>query len=174
MKRFIAILWVSGLLLAASCCLAQFSFDQFGPFATAGVLFFIIWRYRPALRVAAGIVAGVSLLAFVLDCKFFRHRLAVESRSWALVFDFEDVVDILPSPSGRSTAYIVGGGLLDAAHYSAYVSDGGLFPKHCSIEIGSYDSYYPKDFSAAWSGSIFTVAGVHYDEATSLLTTDHP
>ena len=170
MKRFVAALWVAGLLLAVLCCWAQFSFDNFVPFAAAGILLFIIWRYRPALKFATGMVAGLSLLAFLLDCTVLHHRLAVESRSWSPVWDGEDVVDILRSPSGRSTAYIVGGGFPDSAYW-AYVSDGGLFPKHCYIDTGPTDACYPKDFSAAWSGSVFAVAGVHYDEATSQLTT---
>ena len=173
MKRFVAILWAGFLLLAAVCCVYQFGIDQFAPFGVAAVILCIVWLYRPVFRAACWFIGGLAALLFIVDATVLQHRLAVEFRSWSLVWDCEDVVDTLRSPSGRSTAYIVGGGFLDSAYW-AYISDGGLFPKHTYIDMDATDAYYPKDFSAAWSGSVFSVAGVHYDETTRQLSSSKP
>ena len=173
MKRLVTTLWIGCLLFAFVCCFAQFGFDHLGPFALASVLFGGMWRFRSGLRPACLVLASLTLTTFFLDVFVFRHRLAVECRSWSPVWDCEDIADILTSPSGRSTAYIVGGGFLDSAYWT-YISDGGLFPKHCYIDTGPTDAYYPKDFSASWAGPVFTAASVTYDESTHQLITSKP
>ena len=160
-------------MLALLCCIYQFSFDHLGPFALAAVLLSTVAHYRPALRWLCWIVAGFSVTTFLLDAAIFRHRLTMEWRCWSPVWDDSDIAVILPSPSRRSTAYIVEGGFLDSAYW-AYISDGGLFPKHCHIDTGHVDAYYPRDFSADWSGSVFSVVRVRYDEASRQLSTSNP
>jgi hypothetical protein len=173
MKRFVASLWIAVLSIAAFCCFCQFSFDSLWPFTVATVLFATICHFRPSLRRASVALSVVALVAFTLDVTLLRHRLAIECRTWNPIWDGEDIADVLRSPSGRSTAYIVVGGFLDSANRT-YISDRILFPKHCSIEADSTDSSYPKDFSASWEGAVFTVASVTYDETTGQLSTTQP
>jgi len=128
---------------------------------------------KRSVRAACCFIGGLAALSFVLDVTVLQHRLAVGFRSWSPVWDCEQVVDTLRSPSGKSTAYIVGGGFLDSTYW-VYISDGGLFPKRAYIHMNATDAHYPKDFSAAWSGSVFSVAGVRYDETTRQLSSSKP
>lgn len=173
MKRFVAILWATFLFLAAACCVCQFATDHFAPFGIAAVILCIVWLCRPVFRAACWFIGGLAALTFVVDTTIFQHRLAVELRSWSPVWDGENVVDTLRSPSGRSTAYIVGEGFLDSAYW-AFISDGSLFPKHTYIDTHSTDAYYPKDFSAAWSGPVFSVADVRFNETTRQFSSSKP
>jgi hypothetical protein len=169
MKRFVALLWIGCVILGAFFCIVQFGTDHFGPFAIAACIFGVVWHYRSALRASCCIIGAVAVSAFLMDAFVLRHRLSIELRSWSPVFDCEDIVDTLRSPSGRSTAYIVGGGFLDSAYW-VYISDGGFFPKHTYINMDSTDAHYPKDFTASWTTSVFSVVGVSYDESTGQLS----
>ncbi|MFT3992345.1 MAG: hypothetical protein QM680_13150 [Luteolibacter sp.] len=120
------------------------------------------------MKVISGIVLCLGIAAFIADFTVLRHRISLELRTWNPVWDVAEIVDILPSPSGRATAYIVGGGFLDSAYW-AYISDGSMFPKHSYIETGVSDVSYPKDMSGSWSGSVFSIAKLRYDEKSRIL-----
>ena len=168
-KRFIAAIWAGVLFLTAVAFFTQFRVDHLGPFAIAALLCGLVWRYRPSLRVATLLLAGVFFTVFTTDCLWLRHRLAVELRAWSLIWDTERLDDIIPSPSGRTTVYIVGSHWLDSAYW-AYISDGGLFPKHEFLHTKSADASYPRDLTASWTGSVFTAAEdfvtLRYNEST--------
>lgn len=168
-QRFVALLWIGVLILAAFAFFAQFRVDHFGPLAVAVMLCGLVWRLRPSLRFATLILASFSVAVFCFDCFLLRHRFAVELRAWSPVWDTESIDDIIQSPSGRTTVYIVGSHWLDSAYW-AYISDGGLFPRREFLHTKGADAYYPRDLTATWTGSVFTAAEdfvtLRYDEST--------
>ena len=103
-------------------------------------------------------VAGAPVLItalFLTDAFFLHHRIAVTMRTSAVFFDSKIIEGILPSPSGRSTAYIVGDHWL-ASFYGVYMSaPGSLFPRHEPISRAE-NLCYPRDIHAAWTGPFFT------------------
>jgi hypothetical protein len=165
MKRTLSILWVLGLVAVGILCALQFSVDRIWPLLAAIVIFATVFRFRPALRIPTGVVLIIGVTAFVADVTLLRHRISLEVRTWSPIWDCEEIVDTLPSPSGRTTAYIVRGGFLDSAYW-VYFSDGGIFPKHSYIETGATDVAYPKDIAGAWTGSVFSIANLRYDESS--------
>jgi len=94
----------------------------------------------------------MSLL--VVDAFFLRHRLAVEWRSWTPFFDITHISEVLVSPSGRTTVYLINSGFTDS-FYSVYVSAGTLFPISGYLEPTSSDMHRA-DLDIGWSGSLFT------------------
>lgn len=168
-KRLFAALWIGVFFLLVLAFFTQFHVDHFGPLAIAGLLCGVVWRFRPALRLATITLAGLALTTFAIDCLLLRHRLAVELRSWSLIWDTTSIHGVLPSPSGRATVYIVGSHWLDSAYW-AYISDGGLFPRRALLHTKSADAYYPRDWNVSWTGSIFTAAEnfvtLRYNEST--------
>ena len=156
-------------LLAAFAFFNQFLVDHFGPSIAATLLCGLVWHSRPSLRIATLILVGFSVAVFAMDCLLLRHRVAVELRTWSLLWDIENIDDIIQSPSGRTTVYIVDSDWLDSA-YRAYISDGGLFPRQVFLYTKHADAYYPRDITASWTGSIFTAAEqfvtLRYDEST--------
>jgi hypothetical protein len=168
-KRLAALLWIGVLILLAVALLAQFAVDHFGPFIVAFSLCGLVWRFRPSLKIATFILIGLGVAFFAIDCLVLRHRLAVEFRAWSLIWDTETIDDIIYSPSGRTTVYIVGSHWLDSAYW-AYISDGGPFPRHEFLHTKGADANYPRDLSASWTGSVFTAAEnfvtLRYDEST--------
>jgi hypothetical protein len=98
-----------------------------------------------------------------------RHRLAVKFRAWSLIWDDGLIHDVLLSPTGKTTVYVVGNHWLDSAYW-VYISDGGLFPRQAILYTKSMDAYYPRDITASWTGTVFTAAEdfvtLRYDEST--------
>ena len=94
----------------------------------------------------------MSLL--VVDAFFLRHRLAVEWRSWTPFFDIAHISEVLVSPSGRTTVYLINSGFTDSS-YSVYVSAGTFFPISGHLEPTSSDMQRA-DLDIGWSGSLFT------------------
>ena len=168
-KRLVALLWIGVLFLVVLALFTQFRVDHIGPFIVAAALFGLVWRFRPSLKFVTLILVGLGVAAFAIDCFVLRHRIAVECRAWSLVWDTDSIDDIIPSPSGRTTIYIIGSHWLDSAYW-AYISDGGLFPRRQFLHTKGADAYYPRDLSASWSGSVFTAAEqfvtLRYDEST--------
>jgi hypothetical protein len=169
MNRVVSILRGFGLAVVGILCALQFRADWIWPLLAAIMISAASFRLRPGLRISTGVVLAVGITAFVADSTIFRHRMRLEARTWSPIWDCDEIVDILPSPSGRTTAYIVGGGFLDSAFW-VYISDGSLFPKHSYIETGATDVAYPKDISGSWTGSVFSVAKLRYDEASRQIT----
>jgi hypothetical protein len=168
-KKLLAAFWIGVIFLTAVAFFAQFRVGHLGPLAIATLLCGLVWRFRPSLRVATLFLASLFLTAFTIDCLLLRHRMAVELRAWSIIWDTESIDDIIPSPSGRTTVYIVGSHWLDSAYW-AYISDGGLFPRHRILHTIGPDAYYPKDLKASWTGTVFTAAEgfvtLRYDEST--------
>ena len=124
---------------------------------------------RPERKAFCLAIGSIAFITFLVDAKVLHHRLAMKWRTWSPFWHDSHIVDILPSPSGCATAYIIAAGFQDIG-YSALISDGALFPKHCLIKTGHSNASYPRDLSATWSGTVFTAAEMRYDEATGLLT----
>lgn len=172
MKRLIP--FASFLLIAAAVisCLLQFRCDHLGPLAVSVLLLAVVWFIRPAWRRCCLAIPIAAALLLVGDALVLRHRIAVEFRAWAPIMDITSVEDVIHSPSGQTTVYIVGAHWLDSAYW-AYISDGGLFPRHSVLHTRGDDAYYPRDITATWSGSTFTAAEqfvtLRYDESARTL-----
>lgn len=114
------------------------------------------------------LIPALLLAAFLSDAFIFRHRLAVEARTWQPILDGCNISEIRVSPSGRTTAYIVSDSWLDT-FVSVYLSEGGLFPKYARIAVN------PRNLKIGWDGPLFTggdgVVSVGFDERDGRLYT---
>lgn len=171
MKRLLTVVCVLLILGAVIACFQQFRISHGGPLAAAMLFLAPVVYLRPSFRwFCMGLLfATTGLLA--ADAFLNRHQLAIELRTWS-VFSSQLIEDTLPSPSGRSTAYIVGDHWLDS-FYQVYISDGHLFPKHAYLPASSTDPVYPRDMIVAWSNDVLTVTVtspvLRYSESTGLL-----
>ncbi len=174
MRRLKIFAGICCILLSALLCLSQFQCDHLLPLALGCVALIPLWWLQPGWRRWA---LGVPLLfagALLIDAFFFHHRLAVEARAWQLIWDIDEIEDTLPSPSGRTTAYIVGSHWRGSG-YRVYLSAPRLFPYRAYIQTTARDPSYPREISATWNGPLFT-AGDHllsvaFDERTGKLYT---
>ena len=162
------------ILLSALLCLYQFKFDHLYPLALGCVALIPVWWLRPSWRRWA---LGAPFLfsgALLIDAFLFHHRFAVEARAWQLVWDIDEIEDTLTSPSGRTTAYIVGSHWLDSS-YRVYLSGPRLFPYRANIETTATDPIYPRGITATWNGPLFTAGdnliSVAFDERAGKLFT---
>lgn len=174
LKRLRTIAAVLALIVAVWACLHQFRVDHVGPLAIACLIVVGVWWLRPSFK---PVCLGLPVAAFLLLCMdayILRHRMAVEMRAWSLLMDTEKIEDVLRSPSGGSTVYVVGSHWLDSS-YRAYVSDGGLFPKSGRIRTTGSDARYADGVTAQWSGEVFAAAekflALRYNERSGLLET---
>lgn len=162
------------LILSAVLCLAQFKSDSIMRLTLGFVAVLPVWWLSPSWRV--GMLSIPILLSgvFLADAFMFRHRLAVEARNLPTFLDISVMEDIITSPSGRTTAYIVGNHWLDSS-YCVYLSAGGLFPRTVVVQPISSGAAYPKDIKAVWSGPLFTIGEgqilAAYDERNGKLYT---
>ena len=167
MKRFTSFACGGCILLSAIACCYLFGIDHLLPFGVALLLLAPVWRWRPAWRQWSLLIPALALITLVTDAFCFRHRLALQFRTWSLFWDTESIDDIIRSPSGKTTAYIVGSHWLDSGYW-AYLSDGHLFPRHAPIETTAADAFYPRDVQAGWDGPVFTAReqfiSLAYDE----------
>jgi hypothetical protein len=113
----------------------------------------LVWLRRSWLRWALIIpITTVSLL--VVDSYFLRHRLAVEWRTWSPFFDITHISEVLVSPSGRTTVYLINSGFTDSS-YSVYVSSGSLFPIFAYL-VPASQNMIRGELDIGWNGSVFT------------------
>lgn len=169
LKTFAALDFV---FLSVIFCLLQFAADQLLPLASGFAAIVPVWWLKPSWRRWAPCIPALFAIGLAVDAFFFRHRLAVEARTWFPIFDTEDIVDVVTSPSGRTKVYVVSGGFVDSSH-SLYLSTRRLFPRRAYIETTSSDASYPRDISASWNGPLFTAGdgliSVAFDERSGKL-----
>lgn len=113
----------------------------------------LVWLRRSWLRWAM-IIPLVAVVLLVGDAYFLRHRLAVAWRVWDPMFDTTDVSEVLVSPSGRTTVYLLNTGFTDSS-YSVCVSGGTLFPIFGYL-VPTSEDMFRRDLDIGWRGSVFT------------------
>jgi len=162
------------ILTSAVLCLYQFKSDHLLPFGLGCLALVPVWWLAPSWRLSAISVPTVLMAALLIDAFLFQHRLAVEARAWEPVWDIDEIEGILASPSGRSTAYVVGSHWLDSG-YRVYLSARGVFPHQAYIETTARNAAYPRDIKAVWNGPLFTAGdnllSVAFDERTGKVYT---
>jgi hypothetical protein len=155
------------LSLSALACAAQFKTDHLLPLAIGFACALPIWKWRPSWRWVACLVPGLFSTVFLFDAFVFHHRLAVECRVRVEIFNSSSIEDILPSPSGDTTIYMVEDHWIERS-YRIYISAHTLFPRCEMILTSLPDLAYPRDIRVDWKGPVF-VAGdslvtLAYDE----------
>ena len=160
----------------AACCvlaagiffLRQFKVSNFAPFLIGCACLAAPFCFKPDWRKLFLVMPAVCAGLFLTDAFVLHHLIAVWARGLYYFVPLEGVEGTLRSPSGRTTAYIVGVHWLDSS-YSAYFSSGGLFPRRAKFDSGVDTEVYGRNFTAKWEGSTFTVAKLTYDEKTGQL-----
>lgn len=174
MNRLKLIAAVLLLIAAAVVCFSQFGVDHLGPLAGAAVILVAARRIRPSFRWVCLALPLVTLALLVVDAFVLRHRVAVAVRIWTPLMGDGRIEDTFTSPSGRTTVYLSGDHWLDTC-YSAYISDGGLFPRHGYIATNAENARYPRDLTAGWNGDVFTASeqftALRYTESSRKLET---
>lgn len=144
------------VLMALLASLSQFCADNLIPLVFLALLTGLIGFVNPRWRKAsAGFFAAITLL-FLADGFFFQHRMALWCRISATFFNTSQIEEVLPSPSGKTVAYVVGDHWLDS-FYNVHISDGGLFPKTSSVPSRLSHASYRRDATARWDGEIFSI-----------------
>lgn len=162
------------VFLSVIFCLLQFKVDHLLPLVLGFAAIAPVWWLKPSWGRWALCIPALFAMGLAVDAFFFRHRLAVEARTWFPILDTAEGVDVLTSPTGRSTVYVVSDGFVDSS-YSIYLSTRRLFPRRAYIETTSSDASYPRDISASWNGPLFTagdgLVSVAFDERSGKLYT---
>lgn len=148
-----------GLLLLAVllACYRQFLYDHLFPLVAAALLSLVIVLLRPKLRWLCLTILVLTSATLGIDAFLLRHRFTVTIRTSDPLWNTERIEDVFPSPSGRTTAYLVGSHWIDSGYW-VYLSEGGLFLKRIGIRTSGADDNYPRDFQVRWEGPALIAA----------------
>ncbi len=114
----------------------------------------------------AWILPSLTLALLTVDTFAFHHRLAISAHSlYSLSFDSNP--KIIRSPSGKTTAYLMTGGVVDTIFYVC-ISGNQLLPKSRLINSNAAGRPRYEDMIARWNGPVFLagekLVSLAYDE----------
>jgi hypothetical protein len=155
---------------------AVFAFWQFGSFDWVPLAFSCA-TLLPLALIQRGLfrrcllIPALSLAAVSFDAFAFKHRYAVHSYATVhSLWDMDPDPEILRSPSGKTTAYVLSGGFLDAFD-TVCISDGRLLPLNHGLEFREGTS--SMDIITRWEGPVFfggnKLVSFAYDERTKTI-----
>ncbi len=100
------------------------------------------------------LLPALSFVFLTVDAFVFHHRIAVLAHSLHSIVAFDNDPKIMRSPSGKTTAYLVSGGFLDA-YYTVCISSNQLLPAAHIIDPSDVDGSTSTDMIARWDGPVF-------------------
>ena len=114
----------------------------------------------------AWILPSLTIALLTVDAFAFHHRLAVSAHSLHSL-SFDSNPKIIRSPSGKTTAYLMTGGVMDTVYYVC-ISGNRLLPESRVIDSNEVGSPRYEDMIARWDGPVFLageeLVSLAYDE----------
>ncbi|MFZ2277398.1 MAG: hypothetical protein WAW39_06355 [Prosthecobacter sp.] len=116
----------------------------------------------------AWILPSLTIALLTVDAFAFHHRLAVSAHSLHSL-SFDSNPKIIRSPSGKTTAYLMTGGVMDTVYYVC-ISSNQLLPESRFIHSNEAGRPRYEDMIARWDGPVFLagdkLVSLAYDERT--------
>lgn len=171
---------VTGCVVAAIVTtLRVFTENSLWPLFQSMVFLIPLWFLGRNLSKKVVVIPLLGFVLLLIDSQILNHRVSVTARTLVFFgFDTIQISDVLRSPSGSSTAYIVSSSWLDTLH-RVYISDGDLFPQSSMIKTHGEDVYYGEGLKAFWEGELLVVkegafTSISYSEETKRLQSYEP
>lgn len=142
------------LLIVAFSALFQIGCFLWTPLLMALVCTLLLTLMRSRWIRWACLLPVLSFVFLAIDTFAFHHRIAVLAYSLHSVVAFDYAPKILRSPSGKTTAYLVSGGFLDA-YYTVCISSNQLMPAAHIIQPSDANGSTSTDMIAKWDGPVF-------------------
>jgi hypothetical protein len=101
----------------------------------------------------AWMLPSLTIALLTVDAFAFHHRLAVSAHSLHSL-SFDSNPKIIISPSGKTTAYLMTGGVMDTVYYVC-ISSNQLLPVYRVIDSNEVGSPRYEDMIARWDGPVF-------------------
>ncbi|TLD72062.1 hypothetical protein FEM03_04875 [Phragmitibacter flavus] len=128
------------LLISVSAAARQFKTDHIAPLVFSALALIPLLFIRPQWFRLSCLIPLIGVGLILIDAYVLRHRIAVEYRCWNPLWDITSIREIISSPSGDTTVYLINSSFTDSSYW-IYLSTGGLFPKHGYLTHTSSDMY---------------------------------
>lgn len=154
------------LIIVAFSAWLQFGCFYWTPLlmSISAVLLLTLMRSRWVLW--AWMLPSLTLALLTVDAFAFHHRLAVSAHSLHSL-SFDSNPKIIRSPSGKTTAYLMTGDVMDTVYYVC-ISSNRLLPESRLIDSNEAGRPRYDDMIARWDGPVFLagekLVSLAYDE----------
>lgn len=159
---------------SALVCLRQFWYDHPAPLLLGSLLLLPAWWLQPQRRQRQRVflIPALFLGILLMDAFVLRHWITVFARRMS-AFGMDPIVDVIPSPSGKTIVYVVDEGFHTHSLH-VYLSSGGLFPHSSHLYTDKVDPGW-EDIKLVWDRHLFTAKEefplLVFDERSRRLTT---
>lgn len=142
------------LLVIAFSAFLQIGCFYWTPLLMALVCTLLLTIMRSRWLRWAWLLPALSFAFLTIDAFVFHHRIAVIAHGLQSSASLDSDPKITRSPSGKTTAYLVSGGFIDA-YYTVCISSNQLLPVSHIINPSDVNGSTSTDMIARWDGPVF-------------------